>query len=286
MGGGSGTIESSKGLFNSTQSSSFIPATDVSDAETYARDTLGIPNVYYNGLDVGTANELNQALYESFRDFPELRKQIQFAGTCQERNRLLYEKATDYYRKLLESKYSGKKLEEHAEINAEWYVGRLAIPHDAYAQSFSTMTDSNLPDFPEMHGIAINADYGCNSSSFEKTLQDDVKKKYHPEGCNTIKSAVDHEIGHQLDALLGIREMQEVKDIYEIANIDKTTMTQNLSGYSFGRINETIAEAWSEYRNNTSPRYVAKSIGDIIKKEYDKRFKPPEGDDTNDKRRV
>lgn len=285
----SGTIESSRGLPNpmlgAVLGSAFVSALNVSDAETYARDTLGIPNVYYNGLDVGTANELNQALYESFRDFPELRKQIQFAGTCQERTRLLRENATKYYTEQLKNRYPKEDLEQHVSFAVEWYMDAFKLG-DVYADSFSKMRDENLPDFEDLHGVAINVDYGLDSSSFEKALQADVKKKHHPEGCNTIKSAVDHEIGHQLDALLCIREMQEIKDIYEIANIDKTTMTQNLSGYSFGRINETIAEAWSEYRNNTSPRYVAKSIGDIIKKEYDKRFKPPEGDDTNDKRRI
>ncbi|MDE6833924.1 MAG: hypothetical protein K2J39_06755, partial [Ruminococcus sp.] len=85
----------SYGIINNN--SSFSPAEDVTKAEEYARNVLGIKNVSYKGVDIVTANEWNRGLAETFSKFPELKKQINFVGTCQERNRLLEIETRKYY---------------------------------------------------------------------------------------------------------------------------------------------------------------------------------------------
>ena len=51
----------------------FVPAEDVTKAEEYARDVLGIKNVSYKGVDTKTANEWNRGLADAFSRFPELK---------------------------------------------------------------------------------------------------------------------------------------------------------------------------------------------------------------------
>ena len=58
-------------------------AADVAKAEEYAKNTLGIPNVSYRGVDVTTANEWNRGLYDTFNKFPELKSRFGFVGECQ-----------------------------------------------------------------------------------------------------------------------------------------------------------------------------------------------------------
>ena len=41
-------------------------------------------------------------------------------------------------------------------------------------------------------------------------------------------------------------------------------MSQELSEYANANLFEFIAEAWSEYRNNPSPRPLANEVGDRI----------------------
>src|SRR5699024_12322133 len=67
----------------------FTPAKTMAQANKYGEETLGIPNVKYNGIDIEVANEWNEALRDTFDKFPELQKEMQFVGTIQERNKKL-----------------------------------------------------------------------------------------------------------------------------------------------------------------------------------------------------
>ena len=59
--------------------------------------------------------------------------------------------------------------------------------------------------------------------------------------------------------------------------LDNEKITDNLSKYSWKNKNknphrEFIAEAWAEYCNNSNPRPIAKTIGELIEKEYKDKF--------------
>ena len=89
--------------------------------------------------------------------------------------------------------------------------------------------------------------------------------KFHPAGCDTIRSVLDHEIGHQLDNLLGIGNLQDIQDLYTSRTLRE--LTDDLSEYAWNNKNknkfsEMIAEGWAEYCNNPNPREIAKKIGD------------------------
>ena len=98
-------------------------------------------------------------------------------------------------------------------------------------------------------------------------MKKDVKDRWHPQGCDTIKSIFDHEIGHQLDYALNLRNNKHIINLYNgISNFNKSV---GLSIYSNESIQEFIAEGWTEYTNNPYPRDIAKTIGKIIKKELE-----------------
>lgn len=252
-----------------------VPAEDVTKAEEYARDVLGIKNVSYKGVDVTTANEWNRGLADSLAKFPELKKNINFVGTCQERNRLLEIEARKYYENkfsVLKGKVPDDDIKDWVESLTNDYMKQFIISSDSYAESFSKVTDPNFPDF---YGISVNDNVGRNSEKFIKDLEESVKNKFHPEGCDTIRSVVDHEIGHQLDKLLGISEIQEVREIFDSITVAETKTL--LSGYAANNKNpnkyaEPIAEAWAEYCNNPEPRIIAQFVGNIIIETYKQKF--------------
>ena len=98
-------------------------------------------------------------------------------------------------------------------------------------------------------------------SKIEAVLLQQVNAGMSPIGCSTIRSIIDHEMGHVIDALLKASFDKELKTLYR-----KTlkTMGSELCEYARTNISEFIAEGWSEYLNNPSPRPVAKRIGERL----------------------
>ncbi|MDE7098794.1 MAG: hypothetical protein K2O60_06575 [Ruminococcus sp.] len=272
----SGKIESNRSLINID--SGFIPVSDIESAENFAKNTLGIPNVSYKGVDIVTANEWNRGLAEAFSKFPELKKKFGFVGTCQERNRLLEIEVRKYYEK--QRSYAKGKISEDTfnffiEDDVTKYMKLFNILANENAQSFSEINISKYPEFPEFYGISVSDKFGNNSENFISILKKEVKLRHRPVGCDTIKSVLDHEIGHQLDNLLGIRNNSDITSIFDYTTSEE--LKDMLSGYAVNNSNrnkyaEMIAEAWAEYCNNPEPRPIAKYIGDIIIQEYKRKF--------------
>lgn len=274
----SGTIESSRGLPNpmlgAVLGSAFVSALNVSDAETYARDVLGIPNVSYQGISVEIANEWNRGLYETFEKFPELRKQFGFVGTCQERNRMLETVVRQGITEQLLANnptFTKEELTPFIEAQVQQHLNKLPISPDALAQSYSPA----LEICASMRGISINADKCQDIETLKNQLKMDVERKFRPLGCDSIRGLLDHEIGHQLDKLLGIRELLEIQVIFD--SYSNSQIEEGLSRYAWNNGNpnkyaEAIAEAWAEYCNNPEPRQIAEAVGKIIEKAYREKF--------------
>lgn len=131
----------------------------------------------------------------------------------------------------------------------------------------------------------------------ELLLEHDQKRKFHPIGCDTVKSVFDHEYGHQLDHLLGLRTNPDVvalraelqkKDNEQHAAWRKegltelearnnmrnygSAVTNELSRYAEENMADFIAEAWAEANNNPDPRPTAKRLAEIVRAEYAKKY--------------
>lgn len=252
----------------------FAPATSVKEAEDYAKNILGISKVTYNGCDLTTANEWNRGLNDAFNKFPELKKNFGFAGECHERNNALKPALKQYFLdELIKSnpKFSRNQLEPYAVKEVNKFMNGLKVKKGVYAKSWSPKT----PVLSDFKGVTVNRDWGQDSNRFIAALTSDVNNKFHPAGCDTIRSVLDHEIGHQLDDLLDIRSNKVVQQLFN--NSSNSEITDCLSIYAWKNTNsnqysEMIAEAWAEYCNNPQPRRMAKLIGEVIIDTYNKKF--------------
>ena len=110
----------------------------------------------------------------------------------------------------------------------------------------------------------------------KKQLDSDVNAKWHPNGCNTVKSVFDHELGHKIDETIGLKNDSEFLKIFSDAekqgkdyikdNLSRYAYKQSYASKSYDPKEEFIAEAWSEYLNNPKPRDIAKAVGELIVK--------------------
>lgn len=255
----------------------FKPATSVKEAEDYALNTLGVSKVSYKGVDVTTANEWNKGLSESFDRFPELKNNFGFVGEARERNKAL---KPIYRQHILDQlvknnpKHTLAQLEPHADKQIKLFMQKMGVKKKTFAESWSPQI-TPLSDF---RGVVVNGDWGKDSAAFVEALKRNTSVKFHPVGCDTIRSMLDHEIGHQLDDLLGISGLPDVQKIYNSRSTIE--ITEALSTYSWKNTNpnkysEMVAEAWAEYCNNPDPREIAKTIGEMIEDAYKNKFGNP-----------
>lgn len=158
----------------------------------------------------------------------------------------------------------------------KWASKKVGKCGREWAQSLS-VSNSDSP-WQEFTGITLNQKHFSekNLATTKESMASAAseKTKWHPEGAGTPKGTYDHEVGHQLDHLLGISEDPEFHRY--INQLEDNDIIENLSRYAAptkGRPisqdhAEFIAEAWSEYRNNPNPRKHATFIGKLILKRY------------------
>lgn len=240
----------------------FTAAKSIVEAESYTR-SLGVENVSFKGIDLEVANDMNQSLAEHFNDFPELKNKIHFYGSAQEKKNFLSEVVQQYYENLYKNyiKSYGKyyidkkiksKVTSYFKTSGEW------------AHAFD---HRNFFKDDRFSGIAVNKKFGGDLELFKSGLKHSLNTKFHPVGCDTVKSVFDYEFGHQLDYLLDISDSQEFANI-----VNGKVSIETLSEYALKNRKETLAEAWAEYRNNPNPRPLAKEIGELIESKYKARF--------------
>ena len=260
----------------------FEQAKTLKAAEEFAMK-LGVPRVSYEGCAVEAANEWNRALLETFNRFPELKNNFGFVGEAHARNALCEMELTDYFHQILKEKFrqlDERFLRSRAELKASQVIlAELKVSRNACAQSFT----SNHIVKRRFAGVTMNRDLCGDYRALLEMQKHNEQIKFHPVGCGSVRSILDHEIGHQLDELLGLSNLPEVRALFDSRVVikngaaDYSRITDELSRYAWdndnpNRYGEFIAEAWAEYCNNPSPRAIAQKIGEIVKREYAKKF--------------
>ena len=129
---------------------------------------------------------------------------------------------------------------------------RMKISSHTYALS------SRGNKYDDLNGVSFNAMF--RGEKIQKSLDNDVRNKWHPEKCNTAKAVFDHELGHKMDELLELRTDPEFLKIFNEAekqgmnhikdNLSKYAYVQSYTSRDYDPKAEFIAEAWSEYLNN------------------------------------
>ena len=251
----------------------FIKAKTIEEANEFAIKNLGI-NADYNGIDIKCANEWNEGLFNMKEKFPDIVKEgISFVGATQSRNELLKKEIMDFLENAyIEEGYTPRKAKNQAKKDTEYYTMNLRINPREMAVSLSLKNKAtNNPltlIIKKYTGITMNNEFFNDYENAIANKIEQVKKKWKPIGCGTVKGTFDHEFGHQIDKFLKINENEKIINLYE--KLSKDELEENLSGYSATNINEFIAEAWSEYANNSNPRNISKTVGSLIEKEWEK----------------
>lgn len=249
----------------------FEPADTTKKANEYTKKVLGI-NAEYKGIDIRAVNEWNQGLTNMKQVFPDLvDDNFKFVGESHERNAIAREIEFDRQLKWIKENnvygWSEEQCIQWANKKATAFVrSHLAVGKTEMASSWSPK-----PPFDVCRGICLNKGY---FGDYDKALQsgvNQVERQWHPVGCSTVKATFDHEFGHQLDDWLGVSEQKNIQELFKNRTVSE--LTNDLSEYAWNNSNrniysEMIAEAWSEYCNNPTPRPLAVEVGETIERLY------------------
>ena len=241
-------------------------AKTIEEAEQQFRDVLGI-NCRLDGFkkkDIAQVKDIFDCVERHFRDFPELKSKIKFVGSMTGRVNLL-----------AEAKYKELKplypnaLDSAVRVAAKKWARKVAYLKDCYAYSSEGCEQYGA------NGLVFNTAWA--GDKIVESLKRDVQYKFHPIACDTVKAVFDHELGHKIDALLGLRKDAEFLKIFREAVVHgEQYIIDNLSHYAYDSRRmrkpnytpeaEFIAEAWSEYLNNPQAREIATAVGKLIEK--------------------
>ena len=244
-GGPDPALAAAKAVVQALPLPEFVPAKSIKEAEQFARTNNLADQVSYTGLHLEAANAINRTLQDHLKRFPQLRPSLQFVGTAQERNRL---------------SWKARKAEGWSDAFL-----RQAIPRVG-SNNLASSTDKRHRQHEGFRGIAFNEITFGREFAFNR---DDWKKsqsgvgKFHPPGKDFVTDVTAHELGHQIDALLGLRTDSVVLSLW--AEASASGVRSSISGYAVrGGISEGIAEGWAEAFGSDSPRDFAKWLRERI----------------------
>ena len=248
-----------KAAYNKT---TFTNATTTQGAEDFARG-LGL-NVSYKGIDLEVANEMNAAFARGIAYCPSITDQLRSVGSGQAINRQYKEAVKEWYINEMSSNLSAlgipqSQWDKYATRFASKTVGRIDSSTYAFAR-----TGGGQEVARAFNGVFVNDVFGKDLAYFKECLANDVARKFHPVGCDTVKSVFDHEMAHQIDRALGLKTNPDMVKLWRSLNDQQ--IKDGLSTYAKKNIGEFIAEGYAEYLNNPTPRDIARQIGEIIEK--------------------
>ncbi len=236
----------------------FQPQKTTKAATKWATDNNLADYADYSGIKPEVANAWNESLFDHLQEFPALRQNQKFVGTGQAQFKRYYDIQVE---RAVQKAVEKGADEELARKWAKRAVKKPKVSSRSYAHSWSQ---------PDVAGITVNKVWGKDPAVFKEQLEHDVAARFHPPGCNSIRSVVDHELAHQLDDLLKLDKDPEVQTLFKQAR--QSGMEKEVSRYANTNIKEFIAECWGEFLNNPSPRTYARRIAAIVRSRYRRQF--------------
>lgn len=244
-------------------------------------------NFDFGNLDLKVSQQIVESLIKTRNLFPNLNIDMNFVGSIQARNNYLIENATKellyYYTTYYKDNNPTSSKEEckkYAVFQTKKKLSRLVPGENTIAQSISASSTSLLSGSDKIllnaaKGIAINESFGYSNSSFRKRKVEEVISGHKPHGCNTVKSTIDHEIGHQIANALNAQDDPYINFLYEnfirLSKIDQSFVLSTYAGEE-KKIGEFLAECWSEYQNNPECRSMAKDVCNRMIEIYNANF--------------
>ena len=212
-------------------------------------------------MDLWLAKHALSAVYKTLKEYPKLRNLINYFGTL-DGYIVLRDRALAHVERKGDRFLRDVLIQTTGNIIAS---SRAAFSSNGLALAFySGSVEESI-----FSGILINEN-NLNHLSVLNNLEYAEKSGFNPNGCKSVRSVMDHEIGHLFDYMLGINRCSEYKRFLRSYTPDY--IGKNLSQYSVMNPavseREIIAEGYSEYRNNPTPRPIATFIGDLIVQKY------------------
>lgn len=246
----------------------WVPAKTTKEATERAVSEGYLDAAEFGRMPVERANEIMSSVAAHMSEFPGLHTMGHwFSGTNAGWKKEAVRKQTEAWTAALKLKHPEMSAEDLAR-NVSWRSRAPRISTKAWATAWRMGT---APGQQDMRAVVFNETFTTKS-----TMQDELTRstnaKWHPPACDTLKSVMDHELGHQLDYLLGLRANPEVTQLYAATRRREGGIAEHVSRYGNTNVAEFIAESWAEYRNNPQPREVAKKMGQIVKEAYARQF--------------
>lgn len=221
--------------------------------------------VDYHDFTPEVAEAMTDALLEAKRDFPELN--INYVGTIDSQVKGIHNTIAEMYetelRKLNGDNFSDEEYQLAARAYADNYIESMKLNDTdhtfAWSLKIPSEYDPTAGGLTKFNGVAINNCFAEDNELFTRYKMKEVETRHKPIGCGTPKATADHEIGHEIDKILNASSDMKINEMYK-KMVSEKNAREMLSGYSETNVKEFIAEAYSEYRNNTMPREYAREV--------------------------
>ena len=229
------------------------------DIEKFVKNTLGIPKSDFSDIDIDVANEFTKCLINYFNIFPELRNRIKYVGSIQNSNSEIDSEFKKFGIDIGLKKRTIGMLESLSEEDIE----KTFENQRAEMKSLKEEQIEYLKKFEKQYvGITINNTIKISVNfKIEQTVNSIVG--FSPEYCNSLKSIIDHEFGHQLYKMLNLENNIEIDNLF-----NEEMLSAKLSFHAKKNKSEMVAEGWSEFCNNPEPSDFGLKIGKIIIEKY------------------
>lgn len=215
-----------------------------------------VKNVDFSDFDPHVAYVFAKAVVDAKKDFPDL--EVNYLGSIDHQVKGIHDTVEasqfDFYKK---NGFDEGLAQQMARQYADDYIHKNKLNYTAGTYAWSIKTGNRSLD--KFDGVAVNNEYAKDYTRFKSKKQVDVAAKWAPIGCGCPKAVADHELGHEIDNLLGASKDRIINDLYSDM-MKKNNAEEVLSGYSKKNVQEFIAESYSEYRNNSRPRDVSKKV--------------------------
>jgi SPP1 gp7 family putative phage head morphogenesis protein len=140
---------------------------------------------------------------------------------------------------------------------ATWYKENFGIALEGFEFT------SKSTWYAAMQGSIFKVGTIRNFAQSERSLASNVRLKFHPESCGTVKSVIDHEYGHTItNQFFDKMDNMQLSMLYDSKTAKE--LKEELSKYSAENWREMLAEGWAEYTNNPTPRPLSVKIGKYI----------------------
>jgi hypothetical protein len=233
------------------------------EAEEWVRaQGLVSGDVSYKGFSMDAAQGFTEALAENVAADSRVAQAIDFFGNNRELNKLRREALRPQVEAEVRNRATWMKYLQgpgriEKAIEAELKLHDVRMANNVYAMAAHPRSAGAKTS------IFISYDMAHNPAKFLDAMQSDMALRFHPLGADTYKGIIDHEITHVLDHMLQYK-LRNDGALHQLFLEHLPTMKDELSAYARQSAAEFVAEGWSEYRNNPTPRPLAASIGKRI----------------------